>query len=88
MEVIRGEEGDCGPKLPEDLSDVHFPAAKKIVLVQDNLSTHTPASLYAAPTPEARRPLKRYLPPIPAHWVQNGNPRFIMPSSCHPSFQK
>jgi hypothetical protein len=32
----------------KDLSDVHFPAAEKIVLVQDNLSTHTPASLYAA----------------------------------------
>jgi hypothetical protein len=39
-----------------DLSDVHFPNATKIVLVQDNLSTHTPASLYAAfPAAEARR---------------------------------
>jgi len=28
---------------------VHSPAAEKIVLVQDNLSTHTPASLYAPP---------------------------------------
>ena len=56
MEVIRSEEGDCGPKVLKDLSDVHFPAAEKIVLVQDNLSTHTPASLYAAfPAPEARR---------------------------------
>ena len=44
-------------KVLQDLSDVHFAAAKKIVLVQDNLSTHTPASLYAAfPAPEARRP--------------------------------
>src|SRR5208337_4683490 len=43
-------------KVLKDLSDVHFPAAEKIVLVQDNLSTHTPASLYAAfPAPEARR---------------------------------
>ena len=32
----------------EDLSDTHLPAAKKIVLVQDNLSTHKPASLYEA----------------------------------------
>src|SRR5208282_4965729 len=41
-------------KVLKDLSDVHFPAAEKIVLVQDNLSTHTPASLYAAfPAPEA-----------------------------------
>ena len=30
-----------------DLSDTHFPGAEKIVLVQDNLSTHTATSLYA-----------------------------------------
>jgi DDE superfamily endonuclease len=29
----------------KELSDVHFPDAKKIVLVQDNLNTHRPASL-------------------------------------------
>jgi hypothetical protein len=28
------------------LSDMHFPKADKIVLVQDNLNTHRPASLY------------------------------------------
>jgi hypothetical protein len=44
-----------------DLSDVHFPSATKIVLVQDNLSTHTPASLYAAlPAAEARRLAERF----------------------------
>ena len=32
----------------KDLSDVHFASAVKIVLVQDNLSTHTMASLYQA----------------------------------------
>jgi len=43
-------------KVLKELSDLHFPAAEKIVLVQDNLSTHTPASLYTAfPAPEARR---------------------------------
>jgi DDE superfamily endonuclease len=48
-------------KVLKDLSDVHFPAAEKIVLVQDNLSTHTPASLYAAfPVPEARRLVERF----------------------------
>ena len=48
-------------KILKDLSDVHFPAADKIVLVQDNLSTHTPASLYAAfPAPEARRLANRF----------------------------
>ena len=45
----------------KDLSDVHFPGAEKIGLVQDNLSTHTPASLYAAfPAPEARRLAERF----------------------------
>ena len=48
-------------KVLQNLSDVHFAAAKKIVLVQDNLSTHTPASLYAAfPAPEARRLVNRF----------------------------
>ncbi len=48
-------------KILKGLSDVHFPAAEKIVLVQDNLSTHTPASLYAAfPAPEARRLVERF----------------------------
>ncbi len=38
-----------------------FPDAEQIRLVQDNLSTHTPASLYAAfPAPEARRLAKRF----------------------------
>jgi len=45
----------------KDLSDTHFPDAAKIVLVQDNLSTHTPASLYAAfPAAEARRLVERF----------------------------
>jgi len=44
-----------------DLSDRHFPAASKIVLVQDNLSTHKPASLYEAfPPAEARRLVERF----------------------------
>jgi hypothetical protein len=44
-----------------DLSDRHFPDASKIVLVQDNLSTHTAASLYAAFAPaEARRIAERF----------------------------
>jgi hypothetical protein len=30
----------------KELSDTHFPEAEKIVLVQDNLNTHKPASLY------------------------------------------
>jgi len=44
-----------------DLSDIHFPDAKQIVLVQDNLNTHTKASLYEAfPAAEARRLVERF----------------------------
>ena len=32
----------------EELSDVHFPDAQQITLVEDNLSTHTAASLHSA----------------------------------------
>ena len=44
-----------------DLSDVHFPKASKIVLVQDNLNTHKSASLYEAfPPAEAQRLANRF----------------------------
>jgi hypothetical protein len=44
-----------------ELSDTHFADAEKIVLVQDNLNTHTPASLYATFPPEqARRIADRF----------------------------
>lgn len=56
----RHAAADYGQVLKE-LSDTHFPSAEKIVLVQDNLSTHTAASLYAAfPAAEARRLAKRF----------------------------
>jgi hypothetical protein len=45
----------------KDLSDTHFRNVAKIVLVQDNLSTHTPASLYQAfAAAEARRLVERF----------------------------
>src|SRR5215510_6509668 len=45
----------------KELSDVHFAKAEKIVLVQDNLNTHNPASLYEAFTAlEARRLVERF----------------------------
>lgn len=48
-------------KILRDLSDIHFPRAEKIVLVQDNLNTHTPASLYEAFEPaQARRIIERF----------------------------
>jgi hypothetical protein len=45
----------------KDLADRHFPKARKIILVQDNLNTHKPASLYEAfPPAEARRLVERF----------------------------
>lgn len=44
----------------QELVDVQYPQAEKIVLVLDNLNTHTPASLYEAFAPaEARRLMER-----------------------------
>lgn len=45
----------------KQLSDEHYPDAKRIVLVCDNLSTHSPAALYQAYEPtEARRLARRF----------------------------
>ena len=45
----------------KDLADRHFPYAKTIVLVQDNLNIHSRASLYEAfPAAEARRLVERF----------------------------
>ena len=39
-----------------ELIDVHFPDAAQVVVIQDNLNTHTPAALYSAFVPaEAKR---------------------------------
>lgn len=46
---------DCAQVL-KALVDVHYPDAERIVLVTDNLNTHTPAVLYATfPPAEAHR---------------------------------
>jgi hypothetical protein len=52
-----------------DLVDVHYPQAKRVVLVLDNLNTHRPASLYEAFAPaEAKRIWDRLeLHPTPVH---------------------
>jgi transposase len=56
-----------------ELVDVDFPEAERIRLVVDNLSTHTPAALYATfPPGEARRILKRlefHYTPKHASWL-------------------
>ena len=48
-------------KILRDFSDSHFPNAEKTVLVQDNLNTHAPPSLFEAFEPaEAHRIIKRF----------------------------
>ena len=45
----------------KDISDKQYPEAEKIILVMDNLNTHSPASLYAAFEPqEAYRLCQRF----------------------------
>lgn len=44
----------------KELVDVHYPHAERIILVMDNLNTHTPAALYEAFAPaEARRIVRK-----------------------------
>ena len=60
-------------KCVRELVDVHYPKAKKIKLVQDNLNTHDGASLYEAfPPAEARRLLDKiewHYTPKHGSWV-------------------
>lgn len=57
----------------KDLLDVQYPNAEKIVLVMDNLNTHTPSSFYEAFEPaEARRlteKLEIYYTPVHGSWL-------------------
>ena len=57
----------------KDLLEVHYPDAGRVVLVQDNLNTHTPASLYEACAPaEAKRlagRLELHSTPKPGSWL-------------------
>jgi transposase len=56
-----------------DLVDIHYPQAERIRVVMDNLSTHSPGSLYEAfPAPEAYRLLRRiefHYTPKHASWL-------------------
>jgi hypothetical protein len=56
-------------KAVRQLVEEHFPQAKRITLVMDNLNTHTPSSLYEAFAPEiAKRILdKLYIHYTPKH---------------------
>ena len=57
----------------KELADLHYPEAEKIVLVQDNLNTHSGGSLYERfPPQEARRLLDRiewHYTPKHGSWV-------------------
>jgi len=71
----------------KELSDTHFPNAKKIVLVQDNLNTHKPASLYEAfPPEEARRLVERFewhYTPKHGSWLDMaGSELAVLTSQC------
>jgi hypothetical protein len=56
VEVTEHRRRDDWAHCIKDLVDVHYPDAKKIVLVMDNLNIHSPASLYVTFEPkEAKR---------------------------------
>jgi transposase len=56
VEVTKRRTREDWAQAIKELVDVHYPDAERIVLVLDNLNTHTPASLYHAfPAAEARR---------------------------------
>src|SRR4249919_3533180 len=55
------QEKKTSPPTLLPLLHTHFPSVSRIVLVQDNLNTHKPASLYEAfPAAEARRLVERF----------------------------
>jgi hypothetical protein len=56
-----------------DLSDTHFPGAAKIVLAPDNLSTHMPASLYAAFLAADARRLELHYTPKHDSWLASSS---------------
>jgi hypothetical protein len=71
----------------KDLVDVHYPEAERIVLVMDNLNTHSPASLYAAfPPAEAKRIAdKLEIHPTPKHgsWLNMAEVEIaVLSSQC------
>jgi len=64
----------------KDLSDLHFPGASRIVLVQDNLSTHKTASLYEAfPPDEARLPEGRKKSALKRSHLSLSGERHVVP---------
>ena len=76
----------------KDLADTCFPAAKVIVLVQDNLNIHSKASLYEAfPAAEARRlvepPGNRIATKITPRRIGASQPRTLASNSSTSTLQ-
>lgn len=73
VKVTKQRTADDFAECMRDLVDVHFPDAKTIRVVLDNLSTHNAKHLYAAfPPEEARRILRRlefHFTPKHASWL-------------------
>ena len=73
----------------KELSDTHFPGSAKIVLVQDNLNTHKPASLYEAfprRSPPARRTVQWHYTPKHGSWLDMaGSELSVLSSQCAPT---
>ena len=72
-----------------DLVDVHYPTAKKIVLVLDNLNTHKLSSLYEAFDPEEahrlRDKLELHYTPKHGSWLNVAEIGFsILKRQCIP----
>src|SRR6267154_1273668 len=74
-----------------ELTDVHYPDAECIRVVQDNLSTHSPGALYEAFAPaEARRILRRlefHYTPKQCQLAQHGRDRDRRPARSVPGPQ-
>jgi len=71
----------------KDLVDVHYPDAERIILVMDNLNTHSPASLYAAfPPAEAKRiadKLEIHYTPTHGSWLDMAEVEIaVLSSQC------
>lgn len=61
VEVTDRKRGVDFAQFLKSVSDVHYAEAERIVLICDNLNTHTPAALYEAFSPaEARRLTERF----------------------------
>ena len=71
----------------KELVDIHYPDAAKIVLVVDQLNTHSPASLYAAfPPAEAKRltdKLELHYTPKHGSWLNIAELELsVLPRQC------